>query len=107
MKTALYQVSKNSWIKDPMSQHVNDENVNLVLCFASKTKLMDEHIYASFRTKFPAAEIAMTSTAGEICQESVYDNSVIVVALEFDKTNVQSAAVNIIDYKTPMKRPSV
>ncbi|MDN3642957.1 FIST C-terminal domain-containing protein [Lutimonas halocynthiae] len=99
MKTALYKVYDNSWEKDPKSQDVNDENVNLVLCFASKFNLSDENIYKNFKAKFPAAEIAMASTAGEICQESVLDNSVVVVAMEFDKTVIRSTTVNIKDYK--------
>ena len=99
MKTALYQVSENNWVKDPMSQAVNEANVNLVLCFASKTKLLDKLIYANFKAKFPVAEIAMASTAGEICQEHVLNNSVVAVAMEFDKTVVETRAVNIKDYK--------
>jgi len=99
MKTALYQLSENSWNKDPKSQSVNDENVNLVLCFASKLKLSDKQIYNNFRTKFPAAEIAMASTAGEICQERVLDDSVIAVAMQFEKTMIESISVNIKDYK--------
>lgn len=99
MKTALYKVYDNSWEKEPKSQDVNDENVNLVLCFASKLNLSDENIYKNFKAKFPTAEIAMASTAGEICQENVLDNSVVAVAMEFDKTVVQSTTVNIKDHK--------
>lgn len=99
MKTALYQFSENSWELDPMSQPVDDAGVNLVLCFASKLKLSDKHIYNNFKAKFPEAEIAMVSTSGEIYQESVLNNSVVVAALEFDKTSVQSTSVNIKDYK--------
>ena len=99
MKTALYKLYDNSWEKEPMSQDINDENVNLVLCFASKLNLSDENIYKNFKAKFPTAEIAMASTAGEIYQESVLDNSVVAVALEFDKTVIQSNTVNIKDHK--------
>lgn len=99
MKTALYKFSENSWEKDPKSQSVNDENVNLVLCFASKLGLLDEHIYDNFKAKFPSAEIVMSSTAGEIYQERVLDDSVIVVAMQFEKTKIESTSVNIKDYK--------
>jgi len=99
MKTALYKFSENSWEKDPKSQSVNDENVNLVLCFASKLGLLDEHIYDNFKAKFPSAEIVMSSTAGEIYQERVLDDSVIAVAMQFEKTKIESTSVNIKDYK--------
>ena len=99
MKTALYQVLDNNWVKDPKSQVVVEEKVDLVLCFASKEKLFDTHIYTNFRAKFPVAEIAMASTAGEICQESVLDNSVVAVAMEFEKTVIQSTTVNIKEHK--------
>lgn len=99
MKTALYQFSENSWEMDPMSQAADDTRVNLVLCFASKLKLLDEHIYLNFKAKFPKAEIVMVSTSGEIYQESVLNNSIVVAALEFDKTSVQSTAVNIKDFR--------
>ena len=99
MKTALYQVFDNDWIEDPKSEKIAGDHADLVLCFASKTNLLEKEIYQRFKTKFPKAEIAMTSTAGEICQEKVLDNSIVAVAMQFEKTDIQSTDVNIKDYK--------
>jgi len=99
MKTALYQVSESNWTKHSMSDPVDDEKASLVLCFATKSRLKQDHFYDSFKSRFPAAEIAMCSTSGEIYQDKVLNNSCVVVAIQFDKTSIQTVSVNIKDFK--------
>ena len=45
MKTALYKVTDNNWIKHSSSDYVDDGNVSLVLCFAAKSRLNQDHFY--------------------------------------------------------------
>ncbi len=100
MNTSLYQFSENNWVKHPMSRLNNDSQANLVLCFASKAILQSGTAYTSVKTKFPNAEIAMCSTAGEISQDNVSDNSFVVTAIQFDKTKIEATSVNIKDYNS-------
>lgn len=47
------------------------------------------------KQKFLYAQIAMCSTAGEIFYNSVVENSMVIVAFEFNKTEVAATSVNV------------
>ena len=70
---------------------------NLVLVFAGRDRL-EAGISDTVASAFPNANIVYCSTAGEIMDNSVFDGSVAVTAIEFEKTDIKSALVNIKDY---------
>ncbi len=98
MNTSLYKFSENVWIKHQKSQALEDDKANLVLCFGSKTMLEIDSIYSTVKSKFPSALISMCSTAGEIYQNDVYSDSLVAVAMSFDKTKIEAKTINIKDY---------
>jgi hypothetical protein len=99
MKTALYKLNNQEWSRHSISQPFDDLSANLVLCFSSKRNLeLNSDIYTSLREKFPKSEIVICSTAGEIYQREVFDDSLIVTAIQFEKTQVHSNAVSVDDY---------
>jgi hypothetical protein len=99
MKTALYQLIENTWSNHPRSQAIDESKVNLVLCFGSKSMLETDNIYSKVKSKFPDSQIAICSTAGEIFQDIVSNNSLVAVALKFEKTTIETTTANIKDYK--------
>ena len=99
MKTSLYEFIENAWTKHPKSQPLEEHEATLVLCFGSKAMLEVDTIYSTIKSKFPAAQIALCSTSGEIYQERVLNNSLVAVALQFEKTTIEATTVNINDYK--------
>jgi hypothetical protein len=98
MNTSLYQFKESTWSKSPNSDLVDDDKANLVLCFGSKEILQGDNIYSMVKSKFPSSQIAMCSTAGEIYEDNVYNNTLSVVAMQFEKTIIEAATVNIKDY---------
>ncbi len=98
MKTAIYRFKDNEWITHPVSQQPAYDSVNLVLCFSDKKILRDPATYESLKVKFPMADIAMCSTAGEIFQDEVIDGALIVMAIHFERTGICSCAVSIMDH---------
>jgi hypothetical protein len=98
MNTALFSLSENEFIAHPLSGAFNEETAQLVLCFGGKELLLNENKYALIKEKFPSAEVVLCSTAGEIYQDKVFENSLVVTALHFDKTKLLTAEVNIRDY---------
>ena len=98
MKSLLYGYSEKRWQILSANRANIEITPQLVLCFAAKSILENEPIYETLKAEFPAAQIAFCSTAGEIANNAVSDNSLKVVALEFEKTGLQSAAINIRDY---------
>jgi hypothetical protein len=99
MKVSLQQFSDDQWIKHPVSKQVDDNKVQLVLCFSDKESLIKKNIFYKVKKKFPNAEIALCSTAGEIYQNGVQDNSQVAVAFEFGSTKIKTASVSIKDFE--------
>jgi hypothetical protein len=60
----------------------------LVLAFGGRKELMMEEHLTSLQGAYPAAEVLLVSTAGEIADTIVRDNSLSVCALHFEKTQV-------------------
>lgn len=99
MIAKIYKYTNNSWESKYEIEQASID-VNLVLCFASKQLLSKPDIYETIKEKFPAANIVMCSTAGEIYHEEVLDDSIIVAALQFHRTVIKSNAVSIKNYTT-------
>jgi len=98
MTTAIFQFVNNEWLAHPDHSMCDDSTVQLVLCFASKEILAGTGIYNAVKKKFPNAQIALSSTAGEIFNQRVQDNSFVAAAITFKATAIATASVNIKDF---------
>lgn len=99
MKTAIFSYHEGQWRDCPGNNPLDNAKVNLVMALGDKAILAPADFYGKLRKDYPNAEIALCSTAGEIFDDSVQDGSVSVTAVEFEKTLVRSAMVNIADFK--------
>ena len=93
MKTRQHHFINNSW-KD-FDSALNPEKCQLVLAFGSRENITKPEIYDHLKEIYPNADIVFSSTAGEIMNDSVYDNSIVVTAVELEKTGVKSVITNI------------
>lgn len=71
--------------------------VQLVLVFGKKNLLCGK-LHNTIRAKFKNSSILISSTSGEIFQNEVLDNSIVLVAMQFEKTTIQTNSVNIKDF---------
>lgn len=69
------------WSNDKVS-----EGYQLVLAFVSPDHIKNKSIYESLKWFYPKADIILTSTSWEILGTDVFDWTVSVSALKFDKT---------------------
>ena len=86
---------KNGW-----EDYRNDSstlNKPLVLAFGARYEIEDK--YEAISSFYPNADIIMNSTSGEIIGSEVLDNSVVLTAIEFEKTTYKIEVVNINDCK--------
>jgi len=95
MKVALSTYKDGKFTTHPNSDQPGNDSVHLVLGFGNRQLLETENLHAKLHHRYPNAQIALWSTAGEIHMESVMDNTVSVTALQMEKTSVQTASVNI------------
>ncbi len=75
------------------------EEAQLVLVFADFSLLKEESYFKEIKEDYPNALIVGCSTAGEICNTQVLENSIVVTAIIFEKTRLNLAHVDIKDYK--------
>jgi hypothetical protein len=96
MKVAQ-KLFKNGHFTPTIGDVLNSNSKKLVLGFGSKTLLQDDTIFKHLQQDYPQSDIVLCSTAGEIYNDSVYDDSVSVVAIEFEKTHFTTLNINIKD----------
>ena len=99
MTVSVLHSSGNGWKALPVQHPCDKSAAQLVLCFAGKYFPGYPTLYKSLQADFPAAQVVLCSTAGEIAGTSVYDNSAVVAAFHFERAGIRAAAINSRDYK--------
>ncbi|ARK10865.1 FIST signal transduction protein [Fibrivirga algicola] len=100
MLASVVQFTDNIWSQHVISKPLEDKEAQLVLGFGAKEILQEETLFTTIKAKFPNADIALCSTAGEIYQDTVQDNTLVAVAMSFTDTRIKTASVTITDYHT-------
>src|SRR5258708_7646997 len=99
MKIIQKKYSKDSGWEILRGEKLNPESYNFVLAFGSTELLSDHSIYRSIQSSYPNAVILINSTAGEIIDTQVTDNSISLTAICFEKTKIKTAVTNINSVK--------
>ncbi|MBT8132663.1 MAG: FIST C-terminal domain-containing protein [Gammaproteobacteria bacterium] len=81
------------WRTMPDSDPVTEPQ--LVLHFGAKSLLATPYYFDILRNSYPNAHIVGCSTAGEIIDTDVHDNTAVACAVEFDSTRVRVASRNM------------
>lgn len=98
MKSTVFNFDGSVW-KGIDEKVFSELKADLVICFGSKSILAEPNFFENIRSQFNCSEIAIASTSGEIINSNVQSNSAVAVALEFEKTNIKTASINISDCK--------
>ena len=98
MKSTVFNFDGSIW-KGINGEFFPKLKADLVICFGSKSILAEPNFFENIRSQFNCSEIAIASTSGEIINSNVQSNSAVAVALEFEKTNIKTASINISDCK--------
>jgi hypothetical protein len=108
MRAVLFQSDETGGLK--ASQTYSEEDLTsqfqLALCFSSKKSLESQNIFQLVHEKFPGAEVVICSTAGEICQNEILDDSLVVAALSFKKTKITTAWIRTREFKNSFEMGS-
>ncbi|MDE3252600.1 MAG: FIST C-terminal domain-containing protein [Bacteroidota bacterium] len=98
MKAAIQLLKENRLSTGALSDGLSSEKVQLVLGFGQKDLLADKSKYRVLREMYPGAAILLCSTAGEIFDARVLDDTLSIAAVEFEKTRVKPVCTNIAAY---------
>jgi len=98
MKICQTKFVGNEWKELSKEESFSNQNAQLVLAFGERKLLESNNPYPALQKEYPAAEIIINSTSGEIYADSVHDDSIIVTAIEFEKTTVKTTKIDITDH---------
>lgn len=98
MKVASFLYQNEIFTKEINEEQLQVKDANLVIGFGASALVSDENNFANIREKFPNATLAMASSAGEIFDKEVFDNTISLIAIEFADTKIATSEVNIEDY---------
>ncbi len=71
------------------------QQAQLVLCFGATALIKDPAVYQELKDRYPQAHLVGCSSAGEILDTEVRDDSVAVTAIYFEKTQVRLVKAQI------------
>lgn len=73
-----------------------NQNPDIVFCFGNKEVIIQDDIVQQVMSKYPDSIVVTASTAGEIHNSSIQDNTVVITGIEFKKgSHVVANNVNI------------
>jgi len=71
---------------------------DLILAFGGIDLIPKSDVFEALRKKFPEGTLISTSTAGEIADHAVMDNTVVCAAIRFANTVLRVIPINTADY---------
>ena len=98
MKTQQLKYGNKQWSKLSETEGFLAEKAQLVLVFGERKIFESMAIYAYLQNIFPNADITINSTAGEIYDDAVFDNTIIVTAIEFEKSRIKCTKIDISNH---------
>lgn len=75
-------------------------SANLVLVFGSVKRFSESKLAATLKERYPAAQIVGCTTAGEISDAGVFDDSLQITAIQWEKTSMRVADLRVTDMKS-------
>jgi len=98
MKIASLLYKKDSFVEELNNDCLDFACAKLVLGFGSRDLVSKQKSFDDIKNKFPKAQIALSSSAGEIFGLDVLDDTISIVALDFSSSKIETKKVNINDF---------
>jgi hypothetical protein len=95
MRTVQLKKTENNKFKYLTEELILKEP--LVLVFGNRFMLQEKNIFNEVRDIFKDGHIVFGSTSGDITSESVSDDSIIITAIEFEKSNFLIKTANVLN----------
>jgi hypothetical protein len=98
MKVEQLHYRNQGFIRAEKSEDITGAPQQLVLGFGAKPVLESDRFYIQLKQRYPAAQIILCSTSGEIYDDAVFDDTISVIAAGFEKTHLKAIQLSISDY---------
>ncbi len=100
MKTASSLYKDHSFCMEMNEENLILNDAQLVIGFGSSDLVSQEKSFLDIKNKYPNAQIALCSSAGEIFQKEVLDDTISLVAMQFESTTIETSDINIEDFES-------
>lgn len=102
MKTIqAYKLGNSNWKYIKGEKTLNNP---LVLVFGNRMLLEQKEVIVDIRKEFPYEHLIFGSTSGEIIDNNVFDDSIVVTAIEFENSTFEIRTENILKYNKDAKK---
>jgi hypothetical protein len=95
MKREIYLFEDNSWDKELDSSF--DSQNTLIICFACSDYTKIQKALDDINTKFPNSLVIGCSTSGEIYSDELYEDSLSVAIMKFEKSSLKLNTLELND----------
>lgn len=95
MKIQQWHYFAGQWKNNFTDKDFDRCQAQLVLAFGEPALSTDQELFNSLKDRFPKAHIVISSTAGEISDNQVYDNSMVATAIQLEGTSIRCSVANI------------
>ncbi|WP_291287466.1 FIST N-terminal domain-containing protein [Flavobacterium sp.] len=106
MKVATVLFENNSFTRELNDDNLDFGDSELVLGFGSRDLLSDEKVFNHLKNKFPASQLILCSSAGEIYENEVLDNTISLTAIKFSSTVIKTDEVDIAAFENSFQAGS-
>ena len=91
------KLEQNKWSESARWDNVLEMSfsADLVLGFGKRQLLENSERFEEIRSFYPSADIVLCSTAGEIPDVEVFDDSIVITALQFERTVIKSRQISL------------
>lgn len=93
------KLEQNKWSKGTLWDTIPELSTaaDLVLVFGKRQLLEEPDRFQEIKSFYPMADIVLCSTAGEIMDVEVFDETIVTTAIQFEKTVIKSRQLSIND----------
>jgi hypothetical protein len=95
------KLEQSIWTKEkgwtPLMPRSLRDSAQLVLIFGARPELKEKERFEEIRQAYPSAHCFGCSTAGEICETSVCEDSVVITAVNFEHSYFRGTKIRLSD----------
>lgn len=95
MRVAKLLYKNGKWESERNDKGVDYQSAILVLGYGARNILEDPAFFSEVKKKFPEADIALSSSSGEIFCNEVFDDTVAITVLEFSSSKIRTTQIDI------------
>ncbi|MCS4302424.1 FIST signal transduction protein [Chryseobacterium sp. BIGb0232] len=106
MKVAKLLFSDGAWISERNDENLDYHKAQLILGYGVRAIIEKSDFFLLLKKKFPNADIALSSSSGEIFSDEVHDNTVALTVIEFSRSHIKSTQIDIEDFQNSFEAGS-